>query len=815
MKSANKSLSLFYRLVPGIEWVEADGETAIFRSLRSKATLKGKNVSLFMTEILPLLDGRHSLPEIAAASTNLPLDELEKYLAELVENHLIENTVELPSRGYVQPMLELLSAEGRSTSVLEQRIKDQRIAVFGLESIGALLATEFARWGVRELLLIDPEAPRPDDPSQLFRNGFATRQASLCHQISVEHPELRVSLPLDKWDMESVLGVASSVDILVSAVDRDFSAIAHWVNKAALHHKKIAAFCSLDGDVNWIGPIVYPNETACFMCFRMRSIACEDDFTAAMAFEEKRDKHRSSSQDREPTFMPGASVAAGILASELLKTLTACGRHAIAGRVLEWDILQGRMAEHEILRQPNCPVCSKKNFLNPDFPPFEELSDKATGQPLSGLESRLVSKRTGIIRSLTRYQKAFGEPDWPRIYRAEIANMRFMSEKTDAFQVASGKGFSADAARTSAMGEAVERYSGSIWAEDHIMRCPRNHITENTLDPARLVLYNEEQYQNLPYHPLQEDSVLGWVRGRSFPSGLTIQVPAQPTLMSYRPVSGEMNLCQVTSNGLAAGPTLAEAAFRATLEVIERDAFISTWLLRLPCEKVDVATIPDEPVRKLVAAYQRRDVTLELYKLFSTAEVHCFVGLGICVTNASEPAVVVGLGADVNPVRAACSALMEIAQVRPGLKYRLRDPKTTTHREAMLNDPSLLKHLEDHDLYYAGQDKLHCFDFIRQSPETKVDWTHRPQGSARQELLRISRHLEASGAELILVNLTPPEMEQLGLYTARSFIPDFQPIFFGRHEQRLSEKRLTQLTERHLGKIFGPSIINPDPHPLA
>lgn len=354
-----------FRVSAGTEWVQVDDKTAILRSARGKVTLEGPNVGAFLTQVLPLIDGTTALGQIAAASTAIPMDEFQAYLAQLVEAELIVPSGADQATQYARPMVEVLAPYGRQPEAVSHRLRDQRIAIIGLESVGAALALEFARWGVRKLFLVDPGVPRPDDPSQLATTGSEPRHTVLMRQISAAFPDLAVSTPLPDWTAEQLQSIAPDVDILVATVDRDFAAVAHWVNKAACAANKIAAFATVDGDTSTIGPIVYPHETACYMCYRMRAIACEDDYAAAMAFEELRNRNRRQSPLREPTFQPAVGLAAAILAGEIAKTVTAVGRHALAGRVIEWNGVQASFTEHDVLRQPACPVCSKKKASEP------------------------------------------------------------------------------------------------------------------------------------------------------------------------------------------------------------------------------------------------------------------------------------------------------------------------------------------------------------------------------------------------------------------------------------------------------------------
>lgn len=346
------------RLAPGAEWVLTEPEEAIFRAAAAQATLKGPALTSFVENVLPLLDGGNDLERIARASGSVPMVELERMLGELMQPGIVQRVEApaAPSRAGV--MAELISAQGCSEDAVRRRLVEARVAVFGLESAGAALARQIAAWSPCAMVLVDPTAPRPDDPSALSGDS---RQTALAAELRASNAGLTLETPAATWSAEAVREAAERADLLIAAVDRDFAAAAHWVNQAAFALSKPAAFLTIDGSEAVIGPIVYPNETACYMCYRMRAIACADDYAAAMAFEERRDRLRSVSARREPTFLPALSVAAGILAGELVKTLTAVGRHVLAGRVMIWDGIGGILSDHDILRQPACPVCAKKN----------------------------------------------------------------------------------------------------------------------------------------------------------------------------------------------------------------------------------------------------------------------------------------------------------------------------------------------------------------------------------------------------------------------------------------------------------------------
>ncbi|MFN6337970.1 MAG: YcaO-like family protein [Cyanobacteriota bacterium] len=446
-----------------------------------------------------------------------------------------------------------------------------------------------------------------------------------------------------------------------------------------------------------------------------------------------------------------------------------------------------------------------------------ELEERRDGPELLDLETRLVDRHCGIVRSLGAIRKPIGEPEWPLIVRAELSNFRYHRDKADAFQIASGKGMNAEAAKVSALGEAIERYCGGIWSSEAVQVATRNELEEDSIDPRDLILYPDSAYAHLPYEPYHDGIRLGWVMGRDLASGTPVALPAQPVLMAYNLQAGEAPLCQVTSNGLAAAPTLAEAALRAAYEVIERDAFIASWLLGLKGMRVDPASIGLSETNTLMAAHQRRGIAIELYRLPSTLSVHCMMAIGVAAEESRLPAFVIGLGANHDAIVAARSALLEVAQVRPGLRYRMADPEVLARRASLWEDMARVESLEDHDLYYSGLETGALLDVLRGGeplPLQEIAPPLAPLGVI-QRLDALSKELAEEGHRLCLADLTPPDMQPLGLHAARAIITGYQPIYFGEPERRIALPRLAQLASRFPGGRYSPESLNPYPHPLA
>ncbi|MGC4063806.1 MAG: YcaO-like family protein [Polyangiaceae bacterium] len=350
------------------------------------------------------------------------------------------------------------------------------------------------------------------------------------------------------------------------------------------------------------------------------------------------------------------------------------------------------------------------------------------------------------------------------------------------------------------------------------------------------------------------------------------------SISSYETHARTEFLSPVTSNGLATASTPGEALLRATYELIERDAFLIAWMHRLPGTRLDWESHGEKAVVGLCRAYERRGVDIELYRLPTDTSVHVVMALGI-QRQGHGPAVVVGLGASLSLSAAARSAVLEVAQVRPALRIRMNAAETRERMALLLADPTRVAELEDHDLLYASPEMLREFEFLRSSPRGNHPWdeqrrrpghvpgdlpgdtlgdSHHAMNDAHvdaravmhvdaraahdatcddgpaahaahaahdatcddgheRELSMLVEELRGLGHELLFVDVSPPDMVELGFYTVRAILPHFQPIHFGAREPRLGGERLLQLPKQ-LGlrsKVATLDELNPMPHPLS
>jgi ribosomal protein S12 methylthiotransferase accessory factor len=432
------------------------------------------------------------------------------------------------------------------------------------------------------------------------------------------------------------------------------------------------------------------------------------------------------------------------------------------------------------------------------------------------LESTLVSSKTGIIRNLGRLRNDEFEPELPYVFGLSLSNFNYTEDEFP-FQTCSGKGLTIGQAKRSALGEAVERYCASQYSEDKIIISSFDSL-DKAVNPADLVLYSQEQYRahSFKFARFSRDANLGWVEGVSLLSNNRMFVPAVGVYLYYTPITHDDHLFSGTSNGLACGNTREMALKNALLEVIERDAFLITWFCKLPMPKIELDSISNLSTKRLIEGYERRGVKVHVNALMLDTKIPTFMATAID-TSENGPSAVVGLSADPNVEAGILKSILEIGQLRPHLKRQMR---ASSYIESMKKFESLenVKTIEDHELFYTSHKTLSCFDFLLNNNNC-IELEQLPNHIADDagQLQYCIESVSKTGSDIIFIDLSTPDISELGLSTVRVIVTEFQPIHFGYNEERLGGKRLFEIPYKlgYAPKTLKAEDLNSFPHPLG
>jgi len=358
-----------------------------------------------------------------------------------------------------------------------------------------------------------------------------------------------------------------------------------------------------------------------------------------------------------------------------------------------------------------------------------------------------VSPLTGVVNQLSRVP-ADGNP-LIHVY-VSGQNMARRHDSYDALRrnlrsFSCGKGISDTQARVSAIGEAIERYSGVFRGDEPRLLARGRDLGERAVDPSLLLGFSERQYAGrgawnsdgarrfnqvpAPYDP---DAVIDWTPVWSLTRGEHRYLPTSCCYYSY-PVDDERCFAFPDSNGSAAGNTVEEAVFQGLMEVFERDSVALWWYNRLRRPAVDLDSFADPYVQSLRAYHRQRRREMWVLDLTADMGVPAFVALSRRVDRDPQD-IVFAPAAHLDPRIALLRSLTELNQMmgamveddRPGV-YAYDDAMyidwwknaTVESQPYLLPDPALPPtRLDDFPRLY-GDDLLDDIERCRALVESR------------------------------------------------------------------------------------------------
>jgi molybdopterin-synthase adenylyltransferase len=346
---------------------ESGDEVLHIVSARRSLKLKGSAFREFHRRVVPLLDGRRSFEEIHRETADqFRAEDLAQALTllgeqgVLVEGDEAELGAEVSAR--LEPQLNFFREMTPSAPGAQGRLAAATVAVVGLGGAGASTALALAAAGVGTLRCIDPQPVAVTDvymsPIFALEEIGRGRAVSLAARIGASAPQVRVSCHEQALESEDDVRTAiAGSDFVACCLDAAQSNLAYKLNRVCLADGTRWIACSLDGAEVTVGPAIHPGQSACYLCYRMRLVACAGNSEAAFAFEKYLDRRKRDDGGRRENLVFGAGLAANLLGIEVLKELTGLAEPSLVGRILTVGLTDLNIQKHTVLRKPWCPAC--------------------------------------------------------------------------------------------------------------------------------------------------------------------------------------------------------------------------------------------------------------------------------------------------------------------------------------------------------------------------------------------------------------------------------------------------------------------------
>ena len=440
------------------------------------------------------------------------------------------------------------------------------------------------------------------------------------------------------------------------------------------------------GAVVWIGPIFNPRRTACWACLAKRL----NEHRLLRTQADPRTEIKGGAFPLSKSLLPSAShLAMDFAATEVLKWIVQGESEAAEGRLITFDVKSATLQKHVLVRQENCPHCGKgRQNSRTDCEPWVLnrqpkvfTSDGGHRAVLPQVVFRKyehhISPVTGIVDSLEASHPDDCGP--VQVFEAGLSSAirrnqracwgrRFGSRTV-------GKGMTEIQAKTSALCEALERYSGVYQGDEATVKASYLAIGERAIHPNRCMNFSRKQYENrdewnqresefnwIP-QPFDEEREIEWTAVWSLTEKRSKFVPTAYCYYAY-PASDENDFCRADSNGNAAGSTLEEAILQGFMELVERDAVALWWYNGLGRPAVDLEGFNQPYFRALRHYYEILQREIIVLDLTSDFPIPAFAA--ICKPiQPDRRDLFLGFGAHFDPAGRNSRALTEMNQFLP------------------------------------------------------------------------------------------------------------------------------------------------------
>ena len=451
--------------------------------------------------------------------------------------------------------------------------------------------------------------------------------------------------------------------------------------------------------------------------------------------------------------------------------------------------------------------------------PFDTKDPSKLFSPIKKL---LDLQSIGLIGEIIKLRRLY--PDEPKIHSFRISGTENLW--------GSGHGvdfFDEEKALRRAIGEFTERF---LWRHyifyKKTVRGSYAKLHQRALNIHTLAGFSETQIAKSPVLNYTDTTDFLWTKVHSLTGHRSILCPVQLVSNFYSRnhvksphrsegdnKTREPMLRWCITTGLATGSSKKDALVSGMLEVIERDAFMITYLSKITPDKVDTQWLAsqDAEMKSILDQFNRNHITAHILLLPTDFDVYV-VTVVLEDQFKTGPAIAVAASAGFSLRETIIDSLSEAVAVRLFLRTAL--DKGLTYNPDQIDQEGRLLYWSDH----KNTHKIANFisGTIIQPFCLQADQANEPETKSTKDRYTNSeyRHLLAEfkklAQPLYFVELTSPEVKKNGLRVIKIIAPEMHPLHLHENFPYCTSKRLSEIPKR-LGLKTGKKI-ETTPHPF-
>jgi ribosomal protein S12 methylthiotransferase accessory factor len=537
------------------------------------------------------------------------------------------------------------------------------------------------------------------------------------------------------------------------------------------------------GSIVWVGPVFQPGTGPCWVCLEQRLRG----HRPAVAYVENRLELDAPLRPPAADLTATRGLALHLVAAEAAKWLAGL-RHPSQSAVFTLDTLAVQGTVHELRKRPQCPACGDPGLtaerarrpvtMSPRPKAFTGDGGHRAEHPERLVErySHLVSPITGVVRELRRSPGTGAEAGGDEFVKCYLAGHNFARRAVDLGSLrsgmrsqSSGKGMTDSQAKASAIGEAIERYSGMYQGDEPRIRASLLELGDDAIHPNACQLYSDRQFSrrgqsNARSHgfafvsdPLDPGTPIDWSPVWSLTERRHKYLPTAYLYYSYPLTDGQV-YAWADSNGNAAGASLEDAILQGFLELVERESVACWWYHRVQRPAVDLDSFDESWLlrcREFYAAHHREVWALDLTCDFGIPAI------AAASRRTDKPAedILMAFGAHFDPRIAMLRAFTEMNQF------------ITAVIDVKADGTGYAYH-DEFQLAWWRSATLAEHPYLRPDPaqptRSRASFTDLSSDDLRQDVLTSQRLVEERGMEMLVLDQTRLD---IGLPVAKVIVP--------------------------------------------
>ena len=344
------------------------------------------------------------------------------------------------------------------------------------------------------------------------------------------------------------------------------------------------------------------------------------------------------------------------------------------------------------------------------------------------------------------------------------------------YNSAGGCSFSRKTALIRALGETFERYTLSTYQDNTSLWSNYNNLKKlhkRVLNPKDILSFsyfktkpNFEIYKN-------EFDMLEWTEGVSLTQqGKSVLIPAQLISVPYKFKPKEPVIRFPITTGAACYSSLRGAILNGLLEVIERDAFMISYLNKLSRNIINVTRSHDRDIKTILSSIKKYN--LELYILDISTDVPVYSILAIIIDRTGlGPAVSLGMKSALGIKKAIIGAVEESIHGRFWIREALLQTKKTKIRRIQ-KKRYYLADIKERGILWSDPKMINKINFFFSGKHIQLTSLLSKKANSLEDVLKwFKKH----NIEVIYKDITLPEIRKQGIYVVKVIIPQFQPLY--------------------------------------